>query len=82
MSKLRYQAYGTPSAVPKLRGRHASDVHYPANSARSEMYDSAESNSPLGSTYALPRTVTAGELALTPGMETVEMKSKVEYGYR
>lgn len=46
------------------------------------MYDSAESNSPLGSTYALPRTVTAGELALTPGMETVEMKSKVEYGYR
>jgi len=54
MSKLRYQAYDTPSPVPKLRSRRAPDTRYSTSSPRPEADDSrAGSNSPLGSTHAL-----------------------------
>lgn len=70
-SKLRYQAYDTPSPMPKMRDR-LPDI-------RSEADDShGGSSSPLGSTYGLSRTLTAGELTLVSGKQPLELMSKPE----
>lgn len=71
-SKLRYQAYDTPSPMPKMRDR-LPDI-------RSEADDShGGSSSPLGSTYGLSRTLTAGELTLVSGKQPLELMSKVQF---
>lgn len=85
-SKLRYAAYETPQAVPRLRGPSSLQRSSGRNSQSGTYSDNGEmANSRLSiasegsSLDELSKTITAGDLALAAGGIKLEMMANVSF---